>query len=94
MPFLMSWRVYGVKGHRQKASFGPSVRWDFSNERDGVRIFEAENSDKTGTNDYTVVHITRNTALECTKEMSGQLTDGYFENSRFGEVVEIERREI
>lgn len=83
-----SWKVYGIPGHRQRESFNSSYIYDFSEEGD-VRIIEVENSDKTGTNEYTVVKITRNTAEECEAELSGQITDGIFENSRVGEVLEI-----
>lgn len=83
-----SWKVYGIPGHRQRESFNSSYTYDFSEEGD-VRIIEVENSDKTGTNEYTVVKITRNTAEECEAELSGQITDGIFENSRVGEVLEI-----
>lgn len=83
-----TWRVYGTDGHRQKISFMPSFTWDFS-KGDDVRIISVENSDKTGTNEYSVVHITRNTAEDCETELLGQLSDGIFENCRTGEVVEI-----
>ena len=83
-----SWKVYGIPGHRQRESFNSSYTYDFSEEGD-VRIIEVENSDKTGTNEYTVVKVTRNTAEECEAELSGQITDGIFENSRVGEVLEI-----
>ena len=89
MAVTRAWKVYGIDGHRQRETFGPSVRWDWSNKEDGVRIFEADNFDKTGTHDYTIVRITRNTEKECDEEMEGQITDGYFENSRVGKVVEI-----
>ena len=89
MSVTRTWMVYGVDGHRQRQSFGESVNWDWSNERDGVRIFEADNFDKTGTHDYSLIRITRNTWDECGDEMEGQISDGYFENSRVGKVVEI-----
>lgn len=83
------WKVFGTEGHRQRESFCPSYKNDFSNERDGIRIIEVENSDKTGTNEYTIVRITRETADLCAEELEGQISDGIFENSRVGEVVEI-----
>ena len=89
MAVTRTWKVYGNDGHRQRMSFGGSVYWDWSNERDGVRIFEADNFDKTGTHEYSLVRITRNTAEECDDEMEGQITDGYFENCRVGNVIEI-----
>ena len=54
-----------------------------------MRIIEVENSDKTGTNDYSVVRITRNTSQECADEIRGQISDGIFENCRVGFVWEI-----
>ena len=83
------WKVYGFLGHRQRESFNKSYKWDFS-EDDNVRIIEVENSDKTGTNDYTIVRITRNTAEECEAELNGQISDGIFENSNVGDIEEIE----
>ena len=64
-----SWKVYGRPGHRQHMSFSESVRWDFSDKLEGIRILDIENADKTGTNDYTIIHITRNTAKECADEL-------------------------
>lgn len=82
-----TWKVYGRDGHRQRTSFFASVHWDWSN-GENVRIFEVDNADKTGTNEYSPVRITRNTAEECERELEGQLSDGYWENYRYGEVVE------
>ena len=84
-----SWKVYGFLGHRQRESFNKSYKWDFS-EDDNVRIIEVENSDKTGTNDYTIVRITRNTDEECEAELNVQISDGIFENSNVGDIEEIE----
>ena len=89
MAVTRTWKVYGTDGHRQRESFGKSVKWDWSNEKDGVRIFEAYNYDKTGTHDYSVIRITRNTWEECERELDGQISDGYFENSRVGKIIEI-----
>lgn len=83
-----SWKVYGVDGHRQKESFNNSVAFDFS-EGDKIRKIEVENADKTSTNDYSIIRITRNTADECLTELEGQLSDGVFENSKTGDIVEI-----
>ena len=83
-----SWKVYGVKGDRQKESFYPSSKCDFS-KGDNVRIIEIINSDVTGTNEYSIIRITRNTFEECERELWGQIIDGIFENSRTEEVVEI-----
>ena len=83
-----TWKVYGAEGHRQRESFFESYTYDFTNGND-VRIIDVQNSDKTGTNEYTVISITRNTAAECERELSGQISDGIFENSRVGRVEEI-----
>lgn len=88
-PVTRAWRVYGAEGHRQRESFFESYKHDFSSEQKGVRILEVENSDITGTNEYTIVRITRNTEDECEEELWGQISDGIFENSRVGKVVEI-----
>lgn len=86
-----AWKVYGaIGGHRQRESFCESYKYDFSNEEDGIRIIEVENADKTGTNEYSIIRITRNTAKECELEFRGQLFDGVFENSRVGVIEEIE----
>ena len=82
-----SWRVYGRDGHRQRVSFEPSVRYDFSR-GNATRIVEIECADKTGTNDYVRLIITRNSMEECDAEMRGQISDGIFENSRVGRIVE------
>lgn len=83
-----SWKIYGVDGHRQRESFGKSYKWDFSKGND-IRIIEVLNSDKTNTNDYSIIRITRNTTEECINELNGQISDGIFENSRVGKVEEI-----
>lgn len=82
-----SWKVYGPDGHRQRESFHKSVRYDFSNDEDGVRIIEVENADKTGTNEYSIIRITRDNRVLCQAELYGQLSDGIFENSHVGKVV-------
>ena len=82
-----AWEVYGADGHRQRESFSPSYVYDFST--DGrTRIIAVHNSDKTGTNAYSLVIITMDTAEDCEREFEGQLYDGIFENSAFGRVVE------
>ena len=77
-----------MDGHRQRESFEESCKYDFS-ENETVRIIEVENSDKTGTNEYSIIRITRDSFEECEEELNGQLSDGIFENSRVGKVVEI-----
>ena len=89
MSVTRTWKVYGNIGHRQRVSFRPSFRWNFSTEADGARVIECENSDKTGTNDFCVIRITRDTSEQCEHELSGQITDGIFEDSRVGQIEEI-----
>ena len=83
-----AWKIYGAEGHRQRESFNKSCKYDFSEGAD-VRIIKVENYDKTGTNEYSIIRITRNSSEECEEELRGQLSDGVFENSRVGKVVEI-----
>lgn len=89
MAVTRSWKVYGVYGHRQRESFAPSRKYDWSCAEYGTRIVEIINSDQTGTNEYTIVKVTRDTAELCEKEIDGQISDGIFENCRTGDVVEI-----
>ena len=88
MTVTRAWKVYGVEGHRQRESFCNSYLYDFSI-NGKTRIIEVLNSDKTGTNEYSVIRITRDTAQECDDELWGQISDGVFENSRHGIVEEI-----
>lgn len=83
-----AWKVYGIEGHRQRESFFESYKYDFS-EGSKTRIIEVKNADITGTNEYSIVRITRNTSEECYDEFLGQLSDGIFENSRVGHFEEI-----
>lgn len=85
--FTKSWKLNGCNGHRQRISFEPSARYDWS-DGDNIRIVEVINSDKTGTNDYSILRITRNTEAECERECNGQISDGFFENVRIGSVEE------
>lgn len=83
-----AWKVYGADGHRQAESFNNSVKYDFS--KDGkIRIISLENYDMTGTNEYSIIRITRDTAAECMDELNGQISDGIFENCRVGLIEEI-----
>lgn len=81
-------KIYGLFGHRQRMSFSPSQIYDFS-EAGNARIIEIENADKTGSNAYSIIKITRNAAEECFAELNGQISDGFFENCRIGKIEEI-----
>ncbi len=89
MAVTRTWKVYGREGHRQKMSFEPTVRYNWDSEYDGTRRVEFINSDETGTNEYTLVKITRDTAKACADEIDGQITDGYFENVCVGFTEEV-----
>ena len=88
-----SWKIHGREGHRQRESFRPSCDYDFSSAEEGVRKISVSASDRTGTNDFVIVTITRQTWEECEKELDGQLSDGIFENSRIGRIEEIQTPE-
>ena len=88
MAVTRTWKVNGAEGHRQRESFFDSYVYDFSKDGD-IRIIAVDNSDKTKTNNYSIVHITRNTYEQCENEFWGQVNDGIFENSRVGECIEI-----
>lgn len=83
-----AYRVYGFDGHRQRESFYSSKHYDFS-ENGYTRILDVLNADKTGTNAYTILRITRDTAELVENELDGQLSDGIFENCSVGEVHEV-----
>ena len=89
MAVTRAWKVYGTPGHRQRESFSESYKYNFSND-DETRIIEVQNSDITGTNEYSIVIITCDTAAACAAELNGQITDGIFENSRTGLIEEIQ----
>lgn len=89
MAVTRAWKVYGMDGHRQRESFCPSRKYDWSSQEYGARIIEIENADKTGSNLYSIVRITRDTAELCEQEFDGQLSDGIFENSRTGNIEEL-----
>ena len=84
-----SWKVYGSDGHRQKISFGKSIHWDFSNKENGIRIIDVDCEDRTNTNEYVIVRITREKEEDCEKEFWGQVSDGLFENARIGKTEKI-----
>lgn len=76
--------VFGADGHRQRESFNDSCK--FNTERAEVEVI---NSDRTGSNMYTLMQITAEDFETCREEFAGQLGDGVFENSRTGEIQEI-----
>lgn len=81
--YTIAAKIYGMDGHRIKESFNKSKYYNWS-ERGIIRIVEVLNADTTGTNEYSIIRITRNTRAECYSELDGQLSDGIFENCRIG----------
>lgn len=88
MSVTRTWKVWGMDGHRQRTSFMPSMSWNQS-KGDDINIVDIQCADKTGTNDYVIITITRNTAELCERDLWAQVSDGVFENSRIGKVEEI-----
>lgn len=82
------YKIYGLAGHRQRESFSPSHSFQVVRDNEIIKI-DVLNSDKTGTNEYTALIITAATPELCEAELSGQISDGIFENSRIGNVVEF-----
>ena len=85
MKYTRTWKVYGRGGHRQRESFAPS----FELQLDENTTIICSNSDRTGTNDYSLFTVIANSREECKYTLFGQLSDGTFENSRVGRVVEV-----
>lgn len=84
-PVTRRFRVYGLDGHRQRASFGKSERlypWDHLSE------ITCLCSDRTGTTEYVELIIT-GPEWYISRELLGQISDGIFENCRVGKVTEI-----
>lgn len=81
---IKAYRVYGAAGHRQRESFSKS--YAFTDCKD-IK-YAVLNSDVTGTNDFTIVLVEHETEMGCDSAFNGQLSDGIFENSKCGEVVE------
>lgn len=89
----MAWQVFGMEGHRQRASFGDSYRLHgFGGDRFAAIDLLAE--DTTGTNDYAIIVVTADNRDRCVAEFFGQLSDGIFENCRTGKVEEIDTRDL
>ena len=84
------WKVPGRYGHRQRESFCPSYEFiDIDNVS-----FEVFNSDKTGTNNYSIVKVTADNFAQCYDGLWAQITDGIFENSRTGVPIEITQKDL
>lgn len=80
-----TFRVYGADGHRQAESFNKSFSATSWN---GIS-FEVKNADITGTNDYSVISFEADNDFDARAELDKQLSDGVFENCRFGIIEEV-----
>lgn len=76
--------VYGADGHRQRASFGESTIFHTTSGADIVCLCEED----THTNEYVRMIIYAPNKLIAENELEMQLSDGFFENCRVGNVVE------
>lgn len=86
---IKMYKVNGATGHRQRESFYPSYKFeDFRKIKTTVI-----NADITGTNNYSIVIFEADTKEKIEEALNGQLYDGIFENSNFGEVIEITEKE-
>lgn len=83
--YSMMFRVTGMDGHRQRVSFRPSYVLRFVDSSCFTSI-EVLCSDITGSNDFVDLIITSSSEFDCISILRAQLSDGIFENSRFGEV--------
>lgn len=83
-----AWQVYGREGHRQREAFNPSTRY-WGMDDNPKLIIDLLCEDVTSTAEYAILVITADTPDDCFYEMSGQLSDGIFENSRTGVIEEI-----
>ena len=81
-----TFKIYGVNGHRQRESFRTS---DSFTTWSGNKV-EVLNSDKTGTNEYSIIRITAESEKACFEELNAQLSDGVFENSRIGRIEVVD----
>lgn len=81
------YRIWGKDGHRQKASWQSSTRFETY---DGYTI-ETWCFDRTGSHDYVDVEITHPhcQAFELYDELDAQLDDGIFECCNYGKVEKL-----
>lgn len=69
------WLVYATEEPQSE-----SYKHDWSCKVDGTRIIEVMNHDITGSNNFSIIKITRDTIEDCLDEFYGQITDGIWEN--------------
>lgn len=89
-----TYRITGMNGHRMRYSFSPSRSFDWSDCPYARPVqMHVSCSDETGTNDYIDVTITAPDESMIIHELWGQLSDGLFEDCRWGKVLDAETGE-
>ena len=78
MAVTKAWKLYTPSISKR----AKSVCYDWSNDKDGIRLMSVYCADLTGHPTYITLCITRNTERECDEEFEGQIIDGYFESYR------------
>lgn len=79
-------KVYGEEGHRQRASFGHSTFYNFGKKGFITRKVNVLKEDVLKTNDFAIIVCDGDTKKAVDQELSGQLSDGAFENCRKGKI--------
>lgn len=78
-------KCYRVTRHKEKESHF----FNWSNEHTPIRKFAILGSDVTGFATVTYALVERESDEACDAEMSGQLSDGWFEDSSYGECTQM-----
>lgn len=88
--FTKMYKIYGRDGHRISESFHKSRDYEYSasEKMSQIRVI---NGNITRHHNFIYVIVTADSPSECEHNMWGQLSDGIFENMRFGKVVEIKK---
>lgn len=81
------YQVFGKDGHRQRESFNRSCAFATFHRNSVITVY---NSDITYSNDFSIVVIMARDAETCEDELDAQLSDGIFENSEVGRVLELD----
>ena len=88
--FTKIYKIFGEEGHRIRESFHKSRDYDYSTPEKMSQI-RVINGNITRHHNFIYVIVTADTPGECDHNMWGQLSDGIFENMRFGKVIEIKK---
>ena len=93
-PEISCWRlaikVYGLEGHRQRASFGRSTFYDFGKKGYLTRKVNTLNNDVLNNgNQFSVMVCDGDTKRSASQEANSQLSDGAFENCQKGKIETV-----